>query len=71
MTELGTDVERLQMQVLRLGGILEGFEHAAPWTNRSSKPSDPDDVRWECLCGIGGAPERVERHWLAELRDIS
>ena len=60
-------MQALRMQVLRLGGVLEGFAHGVG--TRSSKPSDPDyDVRWECLCGIDGAPERVERHWLTELR---
>lgn len=44
------------------GGLrLPGFDH---WRTRSSsKPSDPDDVRWECSCGYAGSPETVQRHW--------
>ncbi len=55
------DVKRLERQVLDLGGRLKGFEH---WRSASSaKPSDPDDVRWECSCGYAGSPETVQRHW--------
>ena len=55
----------LRMEVLRLGGKLDGFTH---WrVSSSSKPSDPDDVAWECACGLCRAPEHIERHWKAEL----
>ena len=53
------------MEVLRLGGKLDGFTH---WrVSSSSKPSDPDDVAWECACGLCRSPEHIERHWKAEL----
>lgn len=59
------EVARLRRYVLRLGGRLNGFDHTlSDW---SEKPSDPDDVRWECLCGYAGAPGRVMRHWEANL----
>lgn len=49
--------------ILRGGLRLPDFGH---WLERStSKPSDPDDVRWECSCGYAGSPETVERHWTA------
>ena len=46
------------------GGLrLPDFDH---WRERaSSKPSDPDDVRWDCSCGYSGSPEKVRRHWAA------
>jgi hypothetical protein len=47
--------------VLDLGGRLEGFDH---WRSAaSSKASDPDDIRWECVCGYAGSPDTVRRHW--------
>lgn len=48
------------------GGLrVPGFDH---WRERaSSKPSDPDDTRWDCVCGYSGSSERVKRHW-ASLR---
>ncbi len=60
-------ITALEREILNLGGVLGFFEHGV--ATRSSKPSDPDDVRWECLCGIGGSPERVRRHWAVELAD--
>ena len=46
------------------GGLrVPGFDH---WRERaSSKPSDPDDIRWDCSCGYAGSPETVQRHWSA------
>jgi len=58
-------LDDLRWIILRGGLRVPGFDH---WLEHSSsKPSDPDDVRWECVCGYAGSPERVERHWSAML----
>ena len=62
---LRAEVERLRWSVLQLGGRLNGFDHAL--IEESSKPSDPSDIRWDCLCGYGGSPEKVRRHWAQHL----
>ena len=51
--------------ILRGGLRLPGFDHYRE--RATSKPSDPDDVRWDCSCGYSGSPETVERHWTAML----
>jgi hypothetical protein len=57
------DVERLANIILDGGLRLPGFDH---WReSRSTKPSDPDDERWVCVCGVAGSPEFVQRHWAA------
>ena len=61
------EVERLRWAVLQLGGRLGNFGHAL--VEESSKPSDPSDVRWDCLCGYGGSPEKVRRHWATHLAE--
>jgi hypothetical protein len=52
------------------GGLrLPGFDH---WRERAtSKPSDPDDIRWDCSCGYAGSPETVRKHWSAMLPDAA
>ena len=55
----------LRRQILHLGGRLDGFDHTL--IEESSKPSDPSDIRWDCLCGYGNSPEKVTRHWEANL----
>jgi hypothetical protein len=58
-------VETLRWIILRGGLRLPDFDH---WrTSATSKPSDPDDIRWDCSCGYAGSPEAVERHWTAML----
>jgi hypothetical protein len=57
------DVERLASIILDGGLRLPDFDH---WReSRSNKPSDPDDERWVCVCGVAGSPEFVQRHWAA------
>jgi hypothetical protein len=56
-------LRELQDIILNGGLRLPGFDH---WRERvASKPSDPDDVRWDCSCGYSGSPEKVQRHWRA------
>ena len=59
--------DELRDIILNGGLRLPGFDH---WRERaSSKPSDPDDVRWDCSCGYSGAPEKVQKHWAALHRE--
>lgn len=63
LTEAGT----LRRQVLQLGGRLDGFGHTL--IEESSKPSDPSDIRWDCLCGYAGSPKKIKRHWEMNLAE--
>ena len=61
MTPPTPALDELRWIILRGGLRVPSFAH---WRERAtSKPSDPDDIRWDCSCGYAGSPETVERHW--------
>ena len=60
MTPRHPDTDRLTLALIDCGGRLPEWKH---WRERvSSKPSDPDDVRWDCSCGYSGNPDKVLSH---------
>ena len=56
-------LRELRWIVLNGGLQLPGFDHSRE--RATSKPSDPDDIRWDCSCGYAGSPATVRRHWIA------
>ena len=61
--EANSTIAALRAALLGAGGHLPEWEH---WRVRAtSKPSDPDDIRWDCACGYAGSPDTVRKHWTA------